>query len=50
MGLATIGVGINTALIAWFAKVMLDVSWIQGFLLGSVVSSTDAAAVFSVLR
>jgi len=50
MGLATIGVGMTTALIAWFAKIVLDFSWLQGFLLGSIVSSTDAAAVFSVLR
>jgi cell volume regulation protein A len=29
---------------------VLDVSWLEGFLLGSILASTDGAAVFAVLR
>lgn len=47
--LATVGVVGTAALVAAAARV-LGFSWAEGFLLGAVVSSTDAAAVFSVLR
>ncbi len=50
VALATIGVGLTAGLIAWFAAVVLDFSWLEGLLLGAIVSSTDAAAVFSILR
>jgi cell volume regulation protein A len=46
--LATLGVVATAALIAVAAH-MFGVSWPMAFLLGSIVSSTDAAAVFSVL-
>ncbi|MFL5606422.1 MAG: potassium/proton antiporter [Gemmatimonadaceae bacterium] len=46
--LATLGVMATAALIAVAAHVF-GVSWPMAFLLGSIVSSTDAAAVFSVL-
>lgn len=48
--LSTLGVLITAVLVGWFAHVMLDFSWMTGLLLGAIVSSTDAAAVFSVLR
>lgn len=48
--LSTIGVGITALLVGWFVHIVLDFSWIEGLLLGSIVSSTDAAAVFAVLR
>ncbi|WP_164668446.1 potassium/proton antiporter [Virgibacillus doumboii] len=48
--LATAGVLITTVVVAVAAKYMLDISWLEGFLLGSIVGSTDAAAVFAVLK
>ena len=48
--LATIGVVISTLLTAVGAHLLLGVDWQPALLLGAVVSSTDAAAVFSVLR
>lgn len=48
--LSTLGVLITAVLIGWFATFVLHFSWLEGLLLGAVVSSTDAAAVFSVLR
>jgi len=47
--LATVGVIGTAALVALFAHA-LHVPWTIALLLGVVVSSTDAAAVFSVLR
>jgi potassium/hydrogen antiporter len=47
--LATIGVVATTGLIAAAART-LGFSWSEALVLGAVVSSTDAAAVFSVLR
>jgi len=48
--LATAGVGITAAIVAAFATFVLGMSLVEGLLLGAVLSSTDAAAVFSVLR
>lgn len=48
--LATIGVGVSMAVTGTAAHFLLDLSWRNAFLLGAIVSSTDAAAVFSVLR
>jgi potassium/hydrogen antiporter len=48
--LATVGVLISTAITAAGAHVLLDMDWQLALLLGAIVSSTDAAAVFSVLR
>lgn len=48
--LATLGVLISTAVVTVAAVLLLDFSILQGFLLGSVIASTDAAAVFAVLR
>jgi potassium/hydrogen antiporter len=47
--LATVGVAGTAALVAVAARV-LGFGWAEALLLGAVVSSTDAAAVFSVLR
>lgn len=48
--LATVGVAISVAVTGGLAYVLLDVDLRTALLLGAVVSSTDAAAVFSVLR
>jgi cell volume regulation protein A len=48
--LATAGVLITAALTAPVAKFALDMSWIEALLVGAVVASTDAAAVFFLLH
>ncbi|KQY81356.1 potassium/proton antiporter [Pelomonas sp. Root1444] len=45
--LATVGVAATACMVAALARVVLDVPWAQGLLLGAAVSSTDAAAVFA---
>ncbi|MDD4938617.1 MAG: potassium/proton antiporter [Candidatus Omnitrophica bacterium] len=48
--LSTAGVLITAIIVGIFAVVILKFSLLEGLLLGSIVSSTDAAAVFTVLR
>lgn len=48
--LATIGVLLSAAIVAAAAILILDFGLLQGLLLGAVVASTDAAAVFAILR
>ena len=48
--LSTLGVLITAFLTGLIAYALLDISWLSAFLLGAVVSSTDAAAVFATLR
>ena len=48
--LATIGVVVTATLTGAAALLVLDLDWLEGMLLGSVVASTDAAAVFFLLR
>src|SRR5262249_22097400 len=50
LSLATLGVVITALAVGWFATLALGFSWIEGVLLGAIVSATDAAAVFSVLH
>jgi cell volume regulation protein A len=47
--LATVGVVATAALLALIARA-LGLSWTEALLIGAIVSSTDAAAVFAVLR
>ncbi len=48
--LSTLGVLLTAGLMGLFAMVALGFTLLQGLLLGAIVSSTDAAAVFTVLR
>ncbi|MGB9303385.1 MAG: potassium/proton antiporter [Mycobacterium sp.] len=48
--LATVGVVISMVITAVGAHLLLHMEWQVALLLGAIVSSTDAAAVFSVLR
>ncbi len=50
LGLATFGVIITAFLVAIFAYYIIPMPFIHSLLLGAIVSSTDASAVFSVLR
>ncbi|NFO88604.1 potassium/proton antiporter [Clostridium botulinum] len=48
--MSTIGVIITAGLTGIFCTWVLESSLLEGFLLGAVVASTDAASVFSILR
>lgn len=50
MGLSTLGVFITAIIVGVTAQYLLGFTLLQGLLLGAIVSSTDAAAVFSILR
>ncbi|MEU1216262.1 potassium/proton antiporter [Streptomyces sp. NPDC005790] len=48
--LSTVGVAISVGVTASAAHYLVGLDWRQALIIGAVVSSTDAAAVFSVLR
>jgi len=48
--LSTLGVVVSVVVVALAAHLVLDVSWTVALLVGAVLASTDAAAVFSVIR
>lgn len=45
--LATVGVAATACLVAVIARLVMDLPWPEGLLLGAAVSSTDASAVFA---
>ncbi|QEG00097.1 K(+)/H(+) antiporter NhaP [Stieleria maiorica] len=48
--LATLGVVVTAAITGLAASWILQITILQGLLIGSIVGSTDASAVFSILR
>ncbi|WP_406170223.1 potassium/proton antiporter [Streptomyces sp. NBC_00996] len=48
--LALVGVAVSVGITATGAHYLIGLEWRQALIIGAVVSSTDAAAVFSVLR
>lgn len=50
LSLSTIGVVLTGTLVGIFSAYILGFTIYEGLLLGAIVSSTDAAAVFSILR
>ena len=50
LSLATLGVLVTTGLMGAFVHFLIGLPWLSALLLGAVVSSTDASAVFTVLK
>lgn len=50
LSLATVGVGVSVAVVALVAHYLLLFPWQLAVLCGAILSSTDAAAIFSTLR
>ena len=48
--LSTVGVVVSVAVVATAGHYVLGWSWVTALLIGAILSSTDAAAVFAVLR
>lgn len=48
--LSSLGVVFTAGLTAVFCRYALRIDWLESLLIGSVISSTDAASVFAILR
>jgi cell volume regulation protein A len=50
IALASVGVLVSAVVLGLLASAILDIGRLEGMLLGGIIASTDAAAVFSILR
>ena len=50
VSLATVGTLLTALIAAVAATLLFDFSWLEGLLLGAILSSTDGAAIFALLR
>lgn len=50
VALASVGVLLSAVVLGWLASLILGLDLLEGMLLGGIIASTDAAAVFSILR
>lgn len=50
VALATVGVLLTASILGGLASLILRIPLLEGLLLGAIIASTDAAAVFSILR
>lgn len=48
--LSTLGVALTTGCVGLFVHLILRLPWLESFLIGAVIASTDAASVFNILR
>lgn len=48
--LATVGVVLTAGLVGAAAHLLLDLTWTEALMLGAIIASTDAAAVFFLLK
>ncbi|HEU4393714.1 MAG TPA: potassium/proton antiporter [Solirubrobacterales bacterium] len=48
--LATIGTVVTAAIAGFAAKLIFDISTLEGMLVGAAIAATDSAAIFAVLR
>lgn len=50
LSLSTVGVLLTAAIVGFSVPYFTELGWKEGLLLGAIISSTDAAAVFTILR
>ena len=48
--LSSLGTVLTAGFVGLFCRLALRIAWLESFLIGAVISSTDAASVFSILR
>lgn len=48
--LSTLGVCLTALIVCVLCRYLLDIPYLESFLIGSVIASTDAASVFSILK